>query len=864
MKLIYIAILLLFFCVESLSAKALKKVTLQLSWFDQFQFAGYYIAKEKGFYKSLGLDVEFKPFSFGLDMADEVDKGKVNFAIGRETLILDRVKGKKIVALYALFQATPLVLLTNNNQIKSIEDFKNKRIMTTSDDSSEVSIKAMITSKKVKSDELQFIEHSHDINDLVNKKTDIISAYISKTPFDLKKMGKEFKIFDPKDYGFDMYSDFLFTSENMIDNHIDTVMAFKKASLQGWKYAYSNMEKTVDLIFDKYNSQNISKEALLYEAIELKKLSYHGTKDLGNIKDEKVQRIYDLYNVMGLTPNQINSKRFIYYEHENKKIFLTKDEKEYLKNNNHFKLCVNPNIKPYSYFEDKKFKGFVADYFKIIEEKTGIDFEIIRSNNFKNSFDLFKNNECEVFSALTNTNERREYAKFTKAYHGIPFVLISRQDFPFVENLSNLENKRIGIIGSYNISKRIKEEYPNLDYVYVKNSDEGIEKVLSRELDGHIDLLYTTLYKLYNKNNLELKISNKLDIGANLSIAVRHENPVLYEIINRAVDDIDDKKVDKLINSWITIDYERGADLTYLWVLLFIIGLVFLALIYRQKVLNQMNKSLNNKVKEKTEELIKINENLEKRIEKEVNENLKKDNLLQRQSKMVAMGEMLENIAHQWRQPLSSISVGASGIKIKKELDTLDDKFLIETLDSIVNSTSYLSQTIEDFRNFFKPNKEKKRFYVDRCFEKSLNILKSKFDSENIKTVKNIEELSILGHETELIQVFMNILNNARDALEYSKEDKKFIFVDIFRFKNQVVIKIKDNGGGINSSIIDKIFEPYFTTKHKSQGTGIGLYMSDQIITKHMNGLIEVSNDKFKYENNTYTGALFTITLYDE
>ena len=277
-----------------------------------------------------------------------------------------------------------------------------------------------------------------------------------------------------------------------------------------------------------------------------------------------------------------------------------------------------------------------------------------------------------------------------------------------------------------------------------------------------------------------------------------------------------------------------------------------------------MNKSLNKIVEEKTEELIKINENLEKRIKKEVEENLKKDNLLQRQSKMAAMGEMLENIAHQWRQPLSAISTGASGIKIKKELNNLDDKFLLETVDSIVNSTVYLSETIEDFRNFFKPNKEKKKFCLSDCFEKSLNIVSSKFENENIKIVKNIKKMSIIGHESELIQVFVNILNNARDALISSTTDNKFIFIEVSKSDAKIVIKIKDNAGGIDTSIIDKIFDPYFTTKHKSQGTGIGLYMSHQIISKHMNGLIEATNVKYKYENNKYIGALFTITFYDE
>ena len=138
--------ILLFLTISTtLNAKELKKITLQLSWFDQFQFAGYYMAKEKGFYEEVGLDVEILPFKFGIDIPKEVSDGQLDFAVGRETLILERTKDRNIVALYALFQATPLILIsTKESGINNIEDFSNKKVMTTIDDSSEVSIKAMI------------------------------------------------------------------------------------------------------------------------------------------------------------------------------------------------------------------------------------------------------------------------------------------------------------------------------------------------------------------------------------------------------------------------------------------------------------------------------------------------------------------------------------------------------------------------------------------------------------------------------------------------------------------------------------------------------------------------------------------------
>ncbi|WP_228279847.1 ABC transporter substrate-binding protein [Aliarcobacter butzleri] len=313
MKKITLFIILLIFITSFSHAKELKKIKLQLSWFNQFQFAGYYMAKEKGFYEEAGFDVEIIPFNFDIDIPKEVSDGEIDFAIGRETLILEKARGRNVVALYALFQATPLILIsTKDSKINSIKDFENKRIMTTLDDSSEVSLRAMIILNNVNLSTLTFQDHTHNINDLIDKKTDVISAYTSKSPYFLEKEGIEYNVFAPKDYGFDMYSDFLYTNENLVNNDLDTVLLFKAASLKGWEYAYSNIEESAELIHKKYNTQNLSKNELIFEGRELRKLSYFNTVNLGEIKEDKLQRISDIYNLMGLLKGPVDLKKFIF------------------------------------------------------------------------------------------------------------------------------------------------------------------------------------------------------------------------------------------------------------------------------------------------------------------------------------------------------------------------------------------------------------------------------------------------------------------------------------------------------------------------------------------------------------------------
>ena len=238
-----------------------------------------------------------------------------------------------------------------------------------------------------------------------------------------------------------------------------------------------------------------------------------------------------------------------------------------------------------------------------------------------------------------------------------------------------------------------------------------------------------------------------------------------------------------------------------------------------------------------------------------------KDNLFFQQSKMASMGEMIANIAHQWRQPLSLISTASSGIKIQKEYNTLTDEHFDKSLDAITNATQYLSQTIEDFKNFFSPKENQERFTIENLIARTLTLVSAELENKNISIVKNIENIEIESFQNDFIQVLINIINNAKDAL-LKKEGEKLIFIESYlESNNQLILTITDNAGGIDQEILSKIFEPYFTTKYKSNGTGIGLYMVMEIIQKHMHGTIKVANTSYEYQNTKYKGAKFSIQI---
>ncbi|WP_321313234.1 PAS domain S-box protein [Halarcobacter sp.] len=250
---------------------------------------------------------------------------------------------------------------------------------------------------------------------------------------------------------------------------------------------------------------------------------------------------------------------------------------------------------------------------------------------------------------------------------------------------------------------------------------------------------------------------------------------------------------------------------------------------------------------------------LQKRAEAELK--LKEELLIQK-SKMASMGQMLENIAHQWRQPLSIISTTSSGLLLRKDMGMeIPKEDEVADLEKIGDTVKYLSQTIEDFRNYFNPNRNKELFNLKECYEKSLKLLNTKFSVLNIKVTQRLEDVNVLGYENEFTQVIMNLLNNTKDALVEKNKENRLMFISIYKDKNNAIFSVKDSGGGIPAHIMDKIFEPYFTTKGKEKGTGIGLYMSREIVEKHMDGKLELQNKKFIYEEKEYIGAHFKIIL---
>lgn len=252
----------------------------------------------------------------------------------------------------------------------------------------------------------------------------------------------------------------------------------------------------------------------------------------------------------------------------------------------------------------------------------------------------------------------------------------------------------------------------------------------------------------------------------------------------------------------------------------------------------------------------------ELKIEKEKE---KKERLLFIQSKMATLGEMLGNIAHQWKQPLNSISLCASTIQVGQELETIDyDKELKEYTKIIMDSVEYMNATINDFQNYLRPNNFESSFSLIGTIKKVETLISAQMKTNSVTLIKNIEDIKVCSFENELLQVIVNLFKNSID--EFVKKDVRknaYVFVDIYEENDETILEIKDSAGGIPVKYINSVFDAYFTTKETLNGTGIGLYMSKEIIENKLEGEISVSNSTYSYENNEYTGALFRIKIKD-
>ena len=627
---------------------------------------------------------------------------------------------------------------------------------------------------------------------------------------------------------------------------------------------------------------------------------------------------------------------------------LTPEEITYLHNKKELKLCIGPDSMPFEDFgKNGKYIGLTSDYYEIFSKNLNIPIRVVPVKTWNESVQLAKDKKCDIISAM-QTKDRKQFLNFTSPYLITPVVIATKNNARFISDFKDLTNEKIGVPKSYAYVEELKKIYPNINYVEVATIKDGLKKVIDGELHGQVGTLASIGYFFITDFIGSLKIAGKTDlVNLELGIGVRNDDPILLNILQNQVENIDESFHNKVLNNWINIKYNTSVDYTLVYQILFLIFISACFLIYKQLLLNKYNKKLIQDVQEKTknykpknDELINSNQNFfdllntaieaiaifdenhnlvrlntsgkimfnyyfynESDIKKisdfipedlliEVNDKLKhqifepfeidlyrsdktifpaliagktilienknhtiitvvdltqiklQDEFIQQQAKLAQMGELLSMIAHQWRQPLTAISAASENLKLKTLLNQVDTSLIQTTTEDINKYTTYLSNTINDFKNFYKTDKTLETTSLNEMVVKSLYIIEDSILYKNIKIIKNLDSTStVKTFMSEVTQVILTLLQNAEEILVEKNIENPYIKINTFEDEKYLYIQIIDNGGGIPSDVFDRIFDPYFSTKHQKNGTGLGLYFAKNIIENNCNALLSAKND---------------------
>jgi PAS domain S-box-containing protein len=536
------------------------RVMLQLIWKNQFQFAGYYAAKELGFYKDAGLDVTVNEYEFGTDVTGDVVSGKAQFGVGHSSLLLESMEGKPVHLLSAIYQHSPFMLLAKKRaDLKTIQDLKGKRIMMTGDMVGMASLNVMLVTNKINPGDYTLQRHSFNVDDLISGNTDAMAAYISNEPYHMEKQNVEYTILSPRDHGYDFYSDILFTSQKLFEDNPELVERFHKTSLKGWEYAFSHIDEIIEIILKKYNTQNRTKEALLFEANTLKTLVFDGDTPLGNINKERLTQIAQVYRLMGLTNKPLKTDNLIFNSKVNKRLELTTEENAWLDEQHTVKARVGQS--PPLHFFDGKFQGISVEYLDLIAKRAGFKVQYVKDIPWSDALENIKNHEInDLLLTAKVTQARKTFMNFTTNYLLMPWVIFTQRDRP-VDSIEALINKTISVERNYVMHKKLIAEYPGIKLLVKESSKEAIEAIATGQADAYIGSLTTGSYIIQQNNFINLKVSAPTPFdNHNQAMAVRNDWPELTGIINKTFDSITPQEHTDIKKKWFSAGYERKTE----------------------------------------------------------------------------------------------------------------------------------------------------------------------------------------------------------------------------------------------------------------------------------------------------------------
>lgn len=602
----YKKLLIYLIFVFSLLLNANENITLQLHWKHQFQYAGFYSAIEKGYYQEVGINLNIKEWNPQINKIEDLRNKKVDFIITASDMLGDVFRNKDLLIVSSYLQKSPFALAVKQD-IYFPNELKDKKIMAVKEDIESTTFFKMWQSAQIDPKQLDIIPHTFDMNSFIDGKVDAIQVYVTDQLYELASKNIKFNIIDANSYGVDFYDLMTITTKEFAQTNAKLVEKFKEATKKGWKYALENKEEVINIIQSKYNSQNKSKEALLYEANRLENFILPDVYELGNLDKNKLKKIALIHLEKGNIQKINNIEDYIFsYKNFDKSLNLNPEEKNYLSKKEVLKICTLPN--KIEIENETFYKSIDVRIIERITEKLKLKPLFIETKTYEQSLSYTQNGTCDILSIARKTNENVKLLNLLKPFVAQPLVMVTNKDILFIDNFSKVKNKTIGIVKDYSEIKTIQEMYPNLKIIEVQSPNEGL-KLLKKELIfGFVDIPIIISHHIKELGFLDLKIVGSLNINSGLSMAITKTELSLLPILEKAMNTISEDYLNSLINEWYSIKYEKGIDYTLVWEILIFFFILTITILYWVRKLRLTNILLE----ETQKELKKTNKKLKK------------------------------------------------------------------------------------------------------------------------------------------------------------------------------------------------------------------------------------------------------------